>query len=266
MKKNIIALALVCASFTAFAQSVDWTYQNQTFSAGDTVQVPFTVSGFSDIGAFQFTMKWDTATLALLAPAPFSVTGSLPGYGLGCFSWFGKPGYNLLPGEIRTLWTSATGKTLPAGTHVFSAWFIAKKAGSVCPALILWSKAPLWPLAYKSNLSYIPLSLTCTTPASQAQWEATIMDRAEWITDTVVSNMAIYPNPIIDSAHIEITSQEGPVLFNVLDAEGFNIFGAMYMHQGGAGTYDIPIAGSGIFFITAQLPDGSRQIEKVLKI
>jgi len=176
------------------ADTLYWTFNDKTFNAGDTVEVKFYVQNFVDVGAFQYTMKWDTLKQNLRNP-PFTFTGAIPGYSSNKFSYWGKPGYNLLPGEIRTLWTNPYGKTVNGGANTFthSVWFVAKQSGNVCSCLSMWNKAPLWPVAYKSNLSYFPESVKCVplpAPLTLSVQEPS-------------NPIVVYPNPATDYIFVE---------------------------------------------------------------
>lgn len=266
MKNIIIALLAILPAIVP-AQTVAWTFQGDNFSTGTTSEVKFSATGFTDISTFQFTLKWDTAYWSIHPDTPVTLTGILPGLGAGCFTWWGKPGVSLKPGEIRVAYTSTTGKTLAPGAHVFSLRFVAKKPGTVCQALSHWIKSPLWPNAWKGNLDYVPLTVACYTPPAPAKaTNAAATDRAYMPPPLV--DMQVAPNPLTDSAQLNIFLEKaGPVLINVYDAAGYVVHGSRHDHPGGSQRYDIvlPEAAPGTYFITVQTPAG-RLIEKVQKI
>lgn len=266
--KHVFILLLAILPAIVPAQTVAWSFQGNNFSTGDTVEARFSVTNFTDISTFQFTLKWDTTYMSILSAAPVTFTGVLPGLGAGCFTWWGKPGIALKPGEIRVAYTSTTGKTLAPGAHVFSLRFVAKKPGTVCQALSHWIKSPLWPNAWKGNLDYVPLTVACTTPPAPAKTtNAAVTDRA-LLTPPPLVDMQVAPNPLTDTAHIDVFLENaGPVLINVYDATGYAVHGSRNDHPGGSQRYDIalPAGAPGTYFITVQTPAG-RLIEKVQKI
>jgi len=203
--KFIKTLILTILPFIFNAQNVNWTFENKSFNAGDTVEVKFRVTNFTDIGAFQYTLKFDTSKLNLKPTNKVTFTGALAGYGTNCFTFAG-PGYALKAWEIRTAWLSTTGKTLSANTHTHSLWFIAKKSGTVCNSLQLHFAAPLWPNAWKSNLAYVPLTVLCAEPAPF---------KSKFTSEREETEFKIYPNPFVDVINVS-----EPRFIKVIDLSG----------------------------------------------
>jgi len=195
----IIAILFMFA-VPAFAQ-VNWQFINKTFSTGDTVAVDFYASGFTGIGAFQYTLKFDTSALRLRGTTnahKFATTGAVAGYGPNCFSSAG-PGYALKAWEIRTLWTSPYGKTVAPGVKISTIYFVAKKAGSVCNTLQLWNAAPLWSVAYTATpLAYVPQTVVCAETPLLQQKAASVDREAQRIA------VNVYPNPTADKILLSV--------------------------------------------------------------
>jgi len=83
---------------------------SHTAEPGDTVCVEVSVTGFSNILGFQYSIQWNTANLQFLAPMNYN----LPGLNL---SSFGTPN----PGTITSTWNdpSLQSVTLPDGSAIF---------------------------------------------------------------------------------------------------------------------------------------------------
>jgi hypothetical protein len=195
----ILAFALLMFATSAFSQ-VQWQFINKNFSSGDTVAVDFYATGYTDMESFQYTLKFDTATLRLRGTTNaqrFETTGVIAGYGPGCFSSAG-PGYSLKAWEIRTVFSGIYGQTVAPGVKISTIFFVAKKAGSVCNALQLWKAPPLWPNAWKVPLSYVPITVVCAeTPAMQQQNVAS-MER------DISAAVSVFPNPTTEKIVLSI--------------------------------------------------------------
>lgn len=248
--KHILFFLLL--SFGLSAQSLNWRIENQSFNAGDTVPAKFFVDNFTGIGSYSFTFKADTNALkfhlinftssrqsnfnqleylpenadSLLGKmgkaeldksasvlSPIQITGVLP-MGQGNFSWYGKPGYALTPGEMRTLWSNPQGKTIPNNSHVFTVWFIAKTSGTICSKFQLWPNHPvLKPRAYKANpLTLIPITFGCVEVSFKEQVE----DRSE------VTEVLMFPNPVTEYLTIQSTEPVRVEVFNLSGSLTFN--------------------------------------------
>jgi len=228
---TLILTIFTILPFVFNAQNVNWTFENKSFNAGDTVEVKFRVTNFTDISGFQYTLKFDTAKMYLKPTNKVTFTGALAGYTSSCFSFAG-PGYALKAWEIRTLWLSVIGKTLPTNTHVYSLWFIAKKSGTVCNSLQLHFAAPVWPNAWKSNLAYVPLTVLCAEPSPL---KPTIISERE---DEPVS---VYPNPFTDVINFS----------KPCDIQLFDISGRLILSANAVETLNVDLP-TGVYFVRIQ--------------
>ncbi len=141
------------------------------------------------------------------AASPLTFTGAIPGYDAGDWSWHGKPGYNLQPGEMRTLWTNPYGKTVSDGATTHTVWLVAKQSGSLSQSFTLWANHPvLKPMHYKFPLIKGPLTVTYT--AAQ-QTTAT--------TEPSALDVRIFPNPVADALTVEC---DAPVQVEIFNAVG----------------------------------------------
>lgn len=190
MKKTLLLLLF---PLLTQAQSLDWQVTDVAFNQGDTVQADFYAHGFDSITCYQMAMQFDTAALDFVAvtfPA-----GNPMGLSLGCFSWHGKPGYNVQPNEIRQLRSMPHSKTFADGTHGFSYVFVAKQAATLSQKLSLSTCClypPLAPLSWRWILEQ--QSLTVSYAAPQQTSAATATDAPQ---------VRIYPNPAVEHLTIE---------------------------------------------------------------
>ncbi len=194
-KSTLFALLM---SLSAFSQSLDWQITDVAFSTGDTVKAEFRTYNFTGIGAFQFAMKYDTGALIYANPDdPFQFTSNLPGLDSDAFSWYGLPGYNLQPGEIRSVWTNPYGTTIEDGTHIFSVVFVAKSDGSLSQYFPVWYNHPvLKPIAYTATpLQYLPFHIAYVSPAEQETTATIAPDEA---------GLNVYPNPSAGRFFVDI--------------------------------------------------------------
>jgi len=139
---------------------VDFQIQNVAFQPGQTVEAKYSVTGFTDLTAFQYAMQYDTAVLTY-SHATF--TGAIPDFNLDCCFGMEWMGYFLEPGEVRTAWVkySPGGLTLPAGTVCYSLFFTAKHAGNLASAFPAWLNNPILPAeASDSQFNILPLTIT----------------------------------------------------------------------------------------------------------
>lgn len=156
MKSLLIFFLLIAGATQAqFA----WKFQDRLFEPGDTLTADAWVSGFDSIGAFQFSLAYDSAALAIDLDTPFTFTGLIP-WTTAEFSHGLQPGCTSADNEIRLVWADPYTFTYPNG-KVFSIRFVAKKAGSVCKSVWMLN-GPMWPEAWDYTLMYpVPMSVGC---------------------------------------------------------------------------------------------------------
>lgn len=204
--KRILLLLL----FPVFlqSQSLDWQIEDQTLSQGQTVTATFVAFGYDSITAYQMAMNFDTGALAFVGVT--FPTGNPQGLSLGCFSWPGKPGYNVKPGEIRHLRSMPYSKTFADGTPGFNYVFTAKQSGSLSQKLTLstcCTYPPLSPYSYRWPVIEQPLTVAYVLPAETTATDA----------PTLEESVRIYPNPTNGWLWIESPS---PVQVRIFDYSG----------------------------------------------
>ena len=251
-----IKFTLIAFIFTLMcnAQGIVFQVQNQSFFTGDTVEAVFSVSGFTGIGGFQYAMKFDTGALRWHG---VTFTGRIPNYNANKMSWHGKPGYNLKPGEIRTVWTSTYGSTCEDGeTHTIR--FIAKSSGQ------LSAKFGLWPG------HWLKPSAAIAIPATPIPLEFVFVDEGMFVSATEAEKnalMAVFPNPVggDGKANVMVSLKEGSdIQINVVDSAGYTVFGRRYQHGGGVESFEIDLPASGWYVL--QIQAGSELLtEKIVR-
>lgn len=204
MKKLLFILLL--SPILSAAQSLDWQITDKTFSAGDTVTADFSAYGFDSITAYQFAMLYDTGALAFIGVT--FPPGNPMGLSSGGFSWHGKPGYNVKPGELRHLRSMPYSKTFADGTHGFTYVFTAKQSGTLSQKMTLATcclSPPLNPMSYRWILNYQALTVSYVAPGELLS------------VTSLKSQVRIYPNPTTDALWIDSPT---PVIVRVYDAGG----------------------------------------------
>lgn len=204
--KQIILLLLLILPYLSPAQSLDWQIPDVQFSTSDTVQAQFYCFGFDSITAYQMAMKFDTGALKFIGVS--FPDGNPMQISLGCFSWPGKPGYNVKPGELRHGRSMPYGSTFPDGTHGFSYVFVAKQSGALSQKLTLSTcclNPPMNPMSYRWPLIYQPLTVAYVAPEISA-------------TDApaLYLGVRIYPNPTSDVITIECDAPAQVEIYNTL--------------------------------------------------
>lgn len=226
--KQILYIFLFLA--TSAPAQFAWRFQDRDFAAGDTVSADCWVSGFDNVGAFQFSLAYDTATLAIRMDTPFTFTGLIP-WTTDEFSHGLQPGCASAANEIRLVWADPYVFTYPNG-KVFSIWFKAKKAGSVCGSI--WALAgPLWPEAWDGNLiNPVEMSVGCTPIRRRKMQAVDRQERAFSITPNPASGQVVVTLPapgrvrIFDAAgrlESETDGAEGPNEITLTGAAGLKV-------------------------------------------
>lgn len=201
MKKTLLYAFLLFPIL--LSAQLNWTLEDETFAAGDTVKAEFYVFDFDSITAYQMAMKFDTGALKFIgvefAPDnPLSLNADDFGF------------YQLSKGILRHVWIDIFSRTLADGAHVFTYTFKAKQAGTLSGELWLSTcclNPPMNPMAYRYMLQYMPLTLAYTSPAQ--------------ITETTGApespdQFRIYPNPATDVLTVESDEPADIQIYNTL--------------------------------------------------
>lgn len=255
IKSTIFCLFL---AICAHAQSpVTYEVVDQTFEAGDTVYAEFRVYNFTGIGAVQFCLKIDTAKANYLITdgSPLVFTGNLPGLGNGHFSWHGKPGFNLPAGQLRHVWTSASGKTVAPGLVIFKIGIKAKAAGSLSNTLNYWPGHFLHPICYKA----IPLTYLGLMPLVYVA-EAQELVSAD---APALQGLNVYPNPSADAFFVDVPQGVTTLRFYGSDSRLLWAFDAT-AYQGGA-VFLNNSNPPGLYFLEASGKEGSMFVKQIIK-
>lgn len=187
-----------------------WSFQDKIFNSGDTVQAQCWVSGFDSVGAFQYSLSYDSNLLSIRLDTPFTFTGLVP-YSSDEFSHGLQPGidtfFNYPKNHIKTVWADPFVHTYPNG-HVYTIWFTAKNKGTVCDAIRLLDGPNDMPIeAWHENLiNPIEMQVGCI-PARNPKWAGPIKEE----------EYRVYPNPSSDVVYVDSTE---PVEVFVINSVG----------------------------------------------
>lgn len=185
-----------------------WRVRDRVLKTGDTLRADFLAFGLTDVAAYQFALKFNTARLRfvrieILSPdLPLDPSGN---FGL----------FNIAGGEIRTLWSAAAGYTLPAGAPVFRLVFATLTGGATLSETLQLDPDVLSAVAYNTVLAPKAVQLyyaDYTKPADP---------RAENEAAPAFQVFSNRPNPFHDCTTLGFAlPNAGAVQFRVFDAAG----------------------------------------------
>jgi hypothetical protein len=185
-----------------------WRVRDRVLKTGETVNMDFLAFGFTDIAAYQFALKFDPAQLRFER-----IEVLAPGFPLDPSGNFGL--FNIAGGELRTLWSTAQGITLPAATPVFRIVLTTLSGGKKLSEALILDPAILSAVAYNTVLAPKTVQLyyaDFTKPADP---------RAETGEITGLQLDQNRPNPFNGCTQIGFTLPEaGMVKLRVLDVTG----------------------------------------------
>ena len=126
-RRGAIALRQLGA---ATAQSIRFQIDDRTVNPGETISVPISVAGFTDVTTVQFSVRWDSAVLEYVATGDYGVSG----LGAGNFGADFTQG-----GTLTFSWDDpgAIGVTLADGSVLFSVTFKALGSNGISSAVEL---------------------------------------------------------------------------------------------------------------------------------
>jgi len=128
--------------------------KDKVFTPNDVVPVEIKVSDFTNITAYQFAVKFNTAALeyvGVLFPESNPLQLSKDLFGL----------YQISTGLIRHLWDNIEGRTLANDATLFTLVFKAKTASTISKEVSIPKcclNPPLNPMAYRYKLIYSPFT------------------------------------------------------------------------------------------------------------
>lgn len=206
--KQLFSFYLILFSLNSQAQ-LKWSFQDKEFNAGDIVPVKCWVSGFDSVGAFQYSLAYDTNYLTIRLDTPFTFTGLVP-YTSDEFSHGLQSGidtfFNYPKNHIKTAWADPYIHTYPNG-HVYTIWFIAKDRGSVCESIHLLNGPFDMPIEcwHENLIDPVEMEVGCI-PARNPQWVGPKQEKHE--------DVRIYPNPTSDFIYVDSTEPVKVVVIN----------------------------------------------------
>jgi hypothetical protein len=123
-----------------------WRVRDRMLKTGETVELDFSVTNFTDIAAFQHGMRFDPSVLQY---QNVTITGT--GIPMNDESNFGA--YQVAAGELRTLWSVAQGVTLPGVQPMYRVRFTVLRGGMKLSEIISLDPAVLSAVAYTTDLT-----------------------------------------------------------------------------------------------------------------
>jgi hypothetical protein len=126
-------------------EPIVWRTTDRKIQEGETLEVSFTVSNFTDIAAYQFALGFDPAALefqsveVLTDLIPLSVEGN--------FGFF-----NVEAGEIRALFSTLPGQDMPADQPVFRLIFKALESGQKLSEVLQIDPEVIPAIAFNTDL------------------------------------------------------------------------------------------------------------------
>lgn len=226
-------LFFLLLTFAASAQSVDFTIEDRTFVAGDTVNADFLVYGFDTIRAYQFTTLFDPAALQFVS---VETSGSSLGLTQDDFGL-----WNLDDGQIRhvVMWASPT--DLPPGSYMFTYRFVALVDGSLSQFMALEPELPYWslyPVAYSISLLPWPLTLSFVAPSTSVA------------SPVSATNVQAIPNPCPMYTTIAFDATgETEFICHVTDMSGRHIKTITGTTSPGTNEFPITLPASGMYLV-----------------
>ena len=211
--KQFFLLLLLLFSYTSQAQFT-WSFEDRIFNAGDTVQARVWVSGFDSIGAFQYSLEYDSNNLMIRLDTPFTFTGLIPytseefshGLQAGLSPYFYYP-----KNQIKTVWADPDSFTYPNG-HVYTIWFIARQSSTICESIKVLNGPFDMPIeAWHQNLiTPVELIAECIPLRKPERVDFPIPSREN------LEEIKIYPNPTSEFIYVDSTEPVEVTVFNQL--------------------------------------------------
>lgn len=228
-------------------QPLIWRVRDRVLKAGTTVNMDFLAFNFTDIAAYQFALKFDPTQLRFEQIEVLD-----PGFPLDPDGNFGM--FNIAGGELRTLWSTAMGITLPPATPVFRVVLTALAGGKKLSAVMDIDPAIISSVAYNTALLPRGVQLYYADYTKPADPRTTSGET------TALQLHQNYPNPFIGCTQIGFTLPEaGLVKLRVLDMAGREY---MRLEKNAAAGYQeehicLENAGAGVFFFELATPYGT---------
>lgn len=197
------------------AKPLVWRVRNRPLKAGETIRLDFSVANFTDIAAYQYALSFDPAVLRYELVE--STNGEVP---LDASGNFGA--VNAASGELRTLWSSAQGVTLPGVARMFRLYFTVQESGRMLSEVIRLDPALMSPVAYTSAQAKRQVELQFTDYSGVSPRDTD----AEGLTPLVeVALFQNRPNPFTDRTVIGFMLPEAcDAQLRVLDASGRELY------------------------------------------
>lgn len=228
-------------------QPLIWRVRDRVLKVGTTVNMDFLAFNFTDLAAYQFALKFDPTQLRFE-----QIEVLAPGFPLDPDGNFGM--FNIAGGELRTLWSTAMGMTMPPATPVFRVVLTALAGGKNLSAVMNIDPMIISPVAYNTVL------LPRGVQLYYADYTKPADPRTEPVETTMLQLHQNYPNPFNGCTQIGFTLPEaGLVKLRVLDIAGREY---LRLEKNAAAGYQeehicLENAGAGVFFFELATPYGT---------
>lgn len=190
-----------------------WRVRDRMLTTGRVEDVDFLVFNFNDIAAYQFALQFDPGKLRF-EELQLLTTG-IPLDPAGNFGLF-----NLSAGEIRTLWSAATGMNLPRGAPVFRLRFTVLAGEKKLSEVLSLNPGVLTPIGYNTVLAPRPVELAW---ADYLHIKPREQEAQTEITEPLL--LQNRPNPFINQTVIGFTLPEaGNAQLRVMDISGRELY------------------------------------------
>ena len=165
--------------------AVIWTVNDQLLNEGDIITVPFQVSRFDDIAAYQMALGFDPEKLSYLDVTSTGVL-NLTEDNFGAF--------NSQNGEFRAVWSTATGENIKDGKTLFTLRFQVLEGGRKLSDVLAIREEMLEARAYTTALAEAGMVLLFN--------EAQVSGTSSLAPDQGLSLLQNRPNPFTDQTVI----------------------------------------------------------------
>ncbi|MCB9355597.1 MAG: T9SS type A sorting domain-containing protein [Lewinellaceae bacterium] len=215
---------------------------DRVLQAGEEIAVDFRADQFEDLAAWQFALRFDPDRLQLGDIKPL---GGLP----LTTDDFGV--FDIADGEVRSIWSRATGVAVQEAAPVFQLHFKVLQDGGVLSDALYLDETALRSIAYNSNMqeSEVQLQFSEATTGTGQVADATILLRNR-------------PNPFADETTIEFSLPDAcEAQLRIYDATGRELWQFDKYYPAGYHAERVNLEGvtaAGVLYYELTTPYGTR--------
>ncbi|GAB4496704.1 MAG: hypothetical protein OHK0019_28920 [Saprospiraceae bacterium] len=236
---DVVAMFAIPANFGSSNAPLVLTVKDENLTAGAELTAEFDADQMDDLAAFQMTLRFDPVQLQFVEAQP---TMALP----LTVDNFGA--YNISGGEIRVVWSQASGIAVDEDASVFRLKFIALQSGAKLKDALQLDESEMPALAYTSALAESKIELKFGTATN---------------TDDLTSMIGLQllqnrPNPFNGTTAIGFVLPEScEAQLRIFDVSGRMLAERKGQYPAGRNeeTFDLETA-SGVFYYELTTPFG----------